>query len=76
MGHVFLLYLLSCSWLPLENGPASFVVPDSQGPGKGSAACLVLEGEVQVRVGEQEAGALWLLAGDGHVEGTLAQGVL
>ena len=68
-----LLYLLSCPGLPLENGPPGLVVPHSQRPGKGSATSLVLDCEVDVRVREEEAGALWLLAGDGHVKRTLAQ---
>ncbi len=39
-------------------------------------ASLVLDGEVKVRMGEEESGALCLLAGDGDVEGTLSQRVL
>ena len=76
MSHSLHAYLFSCSGLSLENGPPSLVVPHSQGPGKGRAACLVPESEVELRVREQDTGALRLLAGDGHVKGTLAQGVL
>ena len=69
-------YLFCCLWLPLEDGPPRLVILHRHGLGKGGVACLVLDGQINVLVEQQQVRALGLLAGDGQVQGTLAYRVL